>query len=71
MRNTRRDRPAPEEVTAMLAQFHDHVDSAITSACSGRWERTLARPTIEDAVRRLTALLRAGKLTRFSKPNRR
>jgi len=40
MRNAHTDRPAPEEVAAMLDQFHDHVDRAITSACSGRWQRT-------------------------------
>lgn len=38
MCDTRPARFAPEEIT-MLDQFHDHVDRAITSACSGRWVR--------------------------------
>jgi hypothetical protein len=54
MLNTRHDRPAPEEVTAMLDQFHDHIDRAITAACSGRWERT--RAYLAAAGQLLTAL---------------
>ena len=54
MLNTRYDRRAPEEVTAMLEQFHDHIDRAITSASSGRWERTMAY--LAAAGQLLTAL---------------
>lgn len=54
MRIMRKDRLAPEEVTAMLDQFHDHIDRAITAACSGRWERSGAY--LAAAGQLLTAL---------------